>query len=48
MTGYYKGYKHTDEWLEKRRKATLDRTCTNTVKQHIGESRIGVNNLFYG
>lgn len=48
MAGSSKGYTHTDESLEKIRKATLGRTHTNEVRQLMRESRIGVNNPFYG
>lgn len=48
VAGSSKGYTHTDESLEKMRKATLGRTHTSEVRQLMRESRIGVNNSFYG
>jgi group I intron endonuclease len=48
VTGSSKGYKHTGESLEKIGKATLGRTHTKEVRQLMRESRIGVNNPFYG
>jgi len=46
--GSTKGYKHTDQALEKMRKLSLGRTHTEEVKNLMSENRKGINNPFYG
>nr|YP_009722355.1 hypothetical protein [Morchella importuna]QGN66757.1 hypothetical protein [Morchella importuna] len=46
--GNSKGYKHTEESLEKIRTAALGREHSEQVKQAMRESRKGINNSFYG
>lgn len=46
--GSTKGYKHTDQALEKIRKLSLGRTHTEEVKNLMSENRKGINNPFYG
>lgn len=46
--GSTKGYKHTDQALEKMRTLSLGRTHTKEVKALMSENRKGINNPFYG
>lgn len=46
--GNSKGYKHTDEALEKMRNLSLGRTHTEEVKRLMSEDRKGENNPFFG
>lgn len=46
--GSTKGYKHTDEALEKMRNLSLGKTHTEEVKRLMSENRKGVNNPFFG
>lgn len=48
MAGSYKGYKHSEESIEKIRNAVLGRKHSEQVRQAISESRKGENNSFYG
>lgn len=48
IAGSSKGYKHTDEALEKMRELALGRTHSNEVKNLMSENRKGINNPFYG
>jgi group I intron endonuclease len=48
MAGSSKGYKHTIESIEKIRKISLGRKHIKEVKQNMSNSRIGINNPFYG
>ena len=43
-----KGYKHSEESIEKIRNAVLGRKHSEEVKQAMSESRKGENNSFYG
>jgi len=46
--GNSKGYKHSEESIEKIRRAVLGRKHTDEVKKVMSESRKGENNFFYG
>jgi len=48
MAGNTKGYKHTQESLDKIRLAVLGRKHTEKVKLAMSTYRMGVNNPFYG
>lgn len=48
IAGNSKGYKHSEENVEKIRNAAIGRKHTEEVKQTMCESRKGVNNPFYG
>lgn len=47
IAGSNKGYKHTDEAIEKMRNLAIGRKHTDEVKAHMSETRRGENNSFY-
>lgn len=48
IAGNTKGYKHTQESIDKIREATLGRHHTEEVKREMSKSRMGKNNSFFG